>query len=84
MTSTEGNILQNYLKALIMAEKAELDQLALNDPRKMSDEELKALATDAMAALGENHGTANSTDAGDRSALYNQQLLEDDEGEDAF
>lgn len=84
MTSTEGNILSNYLKAILMAEKAELDHLAMNDPRKMSDEDLKALAADAMAALGEPNGAANSTDAGDRSAFYNQQLLEDDEGEDAF
>jgi hypothetical protein len=84
MTSTEGNVLQNYLKALIMAEKAELDQLAMNDPRRMSDAELKAAAAEAMAALGDDNATPDQTSQADGLGVRDFELPEDDEGEDAF
>lgn len=62
MTSTEGNILSNYLKALLMAEKMEVDQLAANDPRQMSDEDLRSAAKDALAVLGEDHAALDPSD----------------------
>jgi hypothetical protein len=84
MTSTEGNVLSNYLKAILMAEKAELDQLAMNDPRRMSDAELKAAAAEAMAALGDDNGTDYPTSPTDGSGVRDFELPENDESEDAL
>jgi len=56
----------------------------MNDPRRMSDAELKAAAAEAMAALGDDNATPDQTSQADGLGVRDFELPEDDEGEDAF
>ncbi len=77
----DGTTLQNYLKALIFAEKDEREKLSQNDPRKMSDEELLRLADEAKRAL--SHETNDQTYDGVGQTPSDIELFEDLEDADS-